>query len=705
MSELPPWLIKMNERRLAIIVTLFMLLPLLRPGCTAHVEDLSIAAGVSLSTGFLNAPEVIIAAVNERATDEMGPLPWPRATMARAIDQLYLMNAGAIAVDAGLVRTASAAESRQRARDEDGSIVAGYKFYATLADLPSGYEFMAGEAKSIPVSGELALPQSPADDSPMLAMAGIDFDTLMPSGMRVSLNGFSNIFPDADGVVRNQPLAVRMKHRVYPCFAAAAAAAAQNFTPLISEDAAGRPDGVKLGDVKVDTAPDTEIALNFRGKAGTFPRVSISDVISGKLAPETVMGRIVLIGATDSSQAQIFATPLGDMPTIEIAANALDTILRNEPIMPLTGRPWLIAFVAAAGLAFAAAFARLSVIKRVVCSLAVIVLIWLAAIAVYVFAGTLIPAVHVSAAIAILLAVTLAWRVTMVEIPRRTHGRAFSMRMSQESLARAFADPAAFDRLGRECELSACAIDIRGFASIAHPLSSDLLCSMMRAYRTLMANALLKHGAFIESWAGDECRAVFGAPLSQKDHALIACKAAFEAIKAITSAAAEIERRYGLKKVRLGIGIASGTASVGELGPRGADNFGMIGGTIEAAVMLRSLNRTYRTAILVDDMTRAASEGAFAFRPLDPVMLPGEEKSVVIHELLGPAGVILPQLEEYLTGRDAYLCGDFEKAIHILSRLLEAHPHDGPSQLFLYRARGLMNSPPNSRWTGVWGRR
>lgn len=247
------------------------------------------------------------------------------------------------------------------------------------------------------------------------------------------------------------------------------------------------------------------------------------------------------------------------------------------------------------------------------------------------------------------------------------------------------------------------ALDIRGFGTMVRELDAEHLCSFMRAYRTLITEIMLKHGAFIDTWNTDECRAAFGAPLAMSDAALGACKAAVAAIKSIASARDEIAKRFGVSKVRLGIGISSGAAAMGELGPRGAENFGIVGAASEAAATLRTFGRPYRASILVDDATRAASEGSFAFRPLDPVVLPSQDRPVVIHELIGQTGVIMPQLGAYMEGRDAYLKGEFEKAIHIFGRVLEAHPHDGPSQLFLNRSRQLLHSPPKGGWLGVWG--
>lgn len=693
----------MNEARLTILITLLLLLPLIKPGAIPKIEDATIKVCTFSSVSAKKPPKTIIAAIDERSIEKLGEPPWPRAEMARVIEQLKILNAKAIVIDSFLVRSSSSNEAHtQIIRNYGNSVVAGFEFYPSLADLPPGYEYILSDDKKISKFEEMALPQAPADDSQLSAMAGIDFDSLMPSGMHISRNGFSNIFSDDDNVVRRHMLAVRLKHRVYPSLAVAAAAAFKNFTPLITADSADRPSSLVLGDLKVGIKRDAGISINFRGKYGSFPIASIGDIIDGKLPPETIYDKIVLIGVTNPSMASVYATPLGRMPAIEIAANSLETILNNEPLFMLTNQRWLAIFVAAAGLIFALAAVRLSPAKRVIWTIGSIAAVWIAAIAIFSLSAIVIPAAHISLAFTVLCIATCAWQIIAIEMPMRRQLKTFKMRMSEDLLKHVLNNPLSFDSRGRQHTLTALALDIRGFGAMARPISPDKLCSFMRIFRTLIAQVLLKYGAFIESWAGDECRTIFGAPIPLKKNKLEACRAAFAAVHVLSSANAEFEHEFGLKNIRLDIGIASGNAAAGDLGPHETSNFGVIGGAVDSSAALRALNRIYRTSILVDDETRAAVEGSFSLRPLDPVILPGEEKPVIIHELFGEAGIILPQMDGYLAGRDAYLRGDFEKAIHLLSKVLMDQPHDGPSQLFMSRSRRLMNFPSKGDWKGIW---
>ena len=181
-----------------------------------------------------------------------------------------------------------------------------------------------------------------------------------------------------------------------------------------------------------------------------------------------------------------------------------------------------------------------------------------------------------------------------------------------------------------------------------------------------------------------------------------ACRTAISTLHVLAAARDRTASKYGIDKVRLGIGIWLGGAAAGELGPKGAVNFGVAGTAIESAATLRALGRTYRTSILVNDGVKRTAERAFRFRPLDPIAIHGSEKSEIIHELVGEIGIIMPQLPRYLAARAAYIEGDFERAAHLFGEVLREHPHDGPSRLFLRRAKTLIKSPPKANWLGVW---
>jgi two-component system phosphate regulon sensor histidine kinase PhoR len=95
---------------------------------------------------------------------------------------------------------------------------------------------------------------------------------------------------------------------------------------------------------------DAPVEINFLGAAGSFPTVSVRDLLEGRVPPEAFNGKLVIIGnRTDSTEA--YTTPLGRMSRAEAVANITDNILRNK--VPKRISLW-VSFLVSGILVFAA---------------------------------------------------------------------------------------------------------------------------------------------------------------------------------------------------------------------------------------------------------------------------------------------------------------------------------------------------------------
>ena len=79
---------------------------------------------------------------------------------------------------------------------------------------------------------------------------------------------------------------------------------------------------------------DNHLLIPYRGEAGQFQHYSYIDVLEGRISPLAFKDRYVLIGASASGLGDINKTPFGLMPGVEIHANILSAILKNDFIKP-----------------------------------------------------------------------------------------------------------------------------------------------------------------------------------------------------------------------------------------------------------------------------------------------------------------------------------------------------------------------------------
>ena len=82
--------------------------------------------------------------------------------------------------------------------------------------------------------------------------------------------------------------------------------------------------------------------IDYRGGTGTFPAVSFSDVLAGRVSPSLFRDKVVIVGATAPSLQDLHATPTSGsalMSGAEVEANAIWTAIHGNPLR--SGPGWL----------------------------------------------------------------------------------------------------------------------------------------------------------------------------------------------------------------------------------------------------------------------------------------------------------------------------------------------------------------------------
>ncbi|MCG6533741.1 MAG: chorismate synthase [Syntrophales bacterium LBB04] len=144
--------------------------------------------------------------------------------------------------------------------------------------------------------------------------------------------GHVHVEPDIDGVVRVVYHTLYRNGRYLPSFAS-----------VIYEKFTGRVFPRENVSPKV-VAPAASAAIlqrnaqriNYYGPPGTFPRISMLDIIEGKYAPEFFANRIVLVGVTAVGLDDRLLTPFSQqrdrMSGVELHANILANLLQGRKI-------------------------------------------------------------------------------------------------------------------------------------------------------------------------------------------------------------------------------------------------------------------------------------------------------------------------------------------------------------------------------------
>lgn len=143
--------------------------------------------------------------------------------------------------------------------------------------------------------------------------------------------------------------------------------------------------------------------------------------------------------------------------------------------------------------------------------------------------------------------------------------------------------------------------DLRGFTAFASKHDSDTVVETLERYYHIVGEAAAELGGTIKDHAGDGVLILVGAPLPLKDHARRAAQLALAIMQRVQAMLADTPAALGL-----GIGVATGKATIGALRGAGRLEYVAVGDPVNLAARL--CDRAADGEILVDQHTQIALE-------------------------------------------------------------------------------------------------
>jgi adenylate cyclase len=89
----------------------------------------------------------------------------------------------------------------------------------------------------------------------------------------------------------------------------------------------------------------------------------------------------------------------------------------------------------------------------------------------------------------------------------------------------------------------------------------------------------------------------------------------------------------GMVQLDIGIGINSGEMIAGNIGSSSIMSYTVIGDNVNLGSRLESLNKEYRTRIIMSEATRSRLTRSYETRPLGDVVVKGKSAPVAIFEI------------------------------------------------------------------------
>jgi len=596
--------------------------------------------------GFLTPhPAIVIVAIDEKSVTLLGRWPWRRSIHARLIR--WLKKAGARVVALDIFFTEPSDEKDDMALAE-AMREAGNVFVALFSA-----EKGRVEAKEALVENFSICPSPPGRYWERAL-----FKPPIPEICRaVKGAGFVDTVADFDMIYRRTYLVARSKAdgMLYPSLPLAVASYLLG-TSLKRVEILPNG-GVKVGEVEIPPvgwkpgkAERGMFFINHPGPVWIYPHYSYVDVLRGKIPPENFRGKIVLVGATAPGLYDIRPSPFayqeapverrglippevagGTVCGIHVNAAAIDTILQGRFIKDRSG--WSLPFVLLLPMAVSFLVHRLRPWLSVLSFFALAGGYTLASVFSLKSFSTYILLFPVLFAAGLSLAFSAVYRASVEEREKGFIRSQFRLYVPPVVVDEILRDPAKLALGGIRKEVTVMFSDIRGFTTMSEQMEPEEVVGMLNEYFTAMTEVIFEYGGTLDKFIGDAIMAIFGAPADQPDHAERAVLCAIEMQRTLRRLSEFWERR-GRPSFRMGIGIHTGEAVVGNVGSRMRLQYTAIGDNVNLAQRVEELTKEFGTDILITEATYRRVEDLVEARDLGEVRVRGRREPVRVFEVL-----------------------------------------------------------------------
>ncbi len=548
-------------------------------------------------------PDIVIVAIDDAAIARAGGYPLPRAELARLITRIGAAGPRVVGIDLLLLEPGAAADDAELAR----------ALGATPSVIAAAGRFPRTD------SGVGGIPQPSAVLWPM------------PAFEAAAATGLVNVVTDANGTPRHIPLVFRTDRGPTPSFVLRVASLAAGTDPILADGA------LRLGERSLRLDLAAHLPLRFNGPRGTIQTLSAASVLAGWIPPQTLAGKIVLVGVTATAVGDTFGTAFDPvMPGVEVLATAIgqfvggDTLVRDAGVRRLDA---VIAMaLAVAGVSAIVALPLATACAAVLASLAA----WLGVTIIAFGQGYWLSAVlPVAAVLPPALVATLVRQWTDSRAARRAKtAEAALKRFQAPALAQRIADDPAFLREPVLQQAGIVFVDLSSFTGLSEKLGPEPTRELLKDFHSLVEEESASRGGLVLAFMGDGGMVAFGIPEPGPDDAAHALEAAWALARRTLAWIAASEATRGVLGVRVGAHI--GPVVVSRLGHETHQHITATGDSVNVASRLMEVAKLHGAALAISgDLLDAA--GQAAARPGDPA----ERRSVEIRGRRQPVSVAL----------------------------------------------------------------
>lgn len=690
---------------------------------------------------------VVIVDIDEASLghEELGQWPWSRLAMAKMVDNLKALGAKAIVFDIVFAeddRTSPQAVLKRLPKlQEHPDIV------TVLKAMPDNDQVFAESIRSAGnvVTGFIwsgdknATRRKPVLSQPILALrqAANLKNTVLPieaAATNVPVlaeaaagNGCFGVTTEVDGIIRKVPLLFRYTDQktsqtdLYPSLALEAVRVSQDAKTVVKVRALdpkqqgtfGSPLSMRVGEYEIPLDSDGQFYTYFSPQRSK-DYIPAWTVIDGTVGQAKIKDKIVFVGTSSEGLKDIRSTPLNLLvPGVEAHLNVAEQILAgNYLLRPAIFKTAELYGIVGTGFLIILLLPFVGAVAMAIFTAALVAIIVSMSWYGFHIQHLLLDPIYPSICVITVFGLSVLLSYIRTEAERRQVKSAFGHYISPDLLNELAKNPDKLKLGGETRELTVMFTDIRGFTGIAESMSPEELIQLMNDFLTPMSDLVMSNRGTIDKYMGDAMMAFWNAPLDDSEHARHACSAALKMNRALDPINEGLRQRaQNLGKppllLKAGIGVNSGSTSVGNMGSKQRFAYSAIGDTVNLASRLEGQTRTYNASVIIGEATQKFVPD-FATLELDLIQVKGKTEPARIFALVGDEVYASPEFKKWAAVHSdmmkAYRDLDFEMAMRMMEKCREQAEPRFKNLYALYeeRIRDMKAHPPGKDWNGVY---
>jgi len=536
------------------------------------------------------------------------------------------------------------------------------------------------------------------------------------SQLRSSALGAGHFNPvnDPDGVVRRVPMLIEFDGAYYTSLSleivrhllGSSEIKPRFEKPLFSGRGYPGLEWLQVGNKLVPVDRHVQALVPYRGRKGSFPYISATDVLHGAADKSVLKGATVLVGTTAPGLLDLRSTPVAEAyPGVEVHANLIggiiDGTVKQLPEYTLGAEVLLLLLF---GLVMAVVVPILSPLAATIATTGLLLLYMGFNFFVWTMGNFALPVASGLMMLLTMFVLNMSYGYFIETRGKRQITGLFGQYIPPEIVDEMAEHPTDYSLDAESRDMTVLFSDVRGFTTLSEGLSPKELSELMNLILTPMTRVIHEQRGTIDKYMGDAIMAFWGAPIEDLNHARHAVDAGIQMLERLKEVNAQFVAR-GWPEIKIGVGINSGIMSVGNMGSEFRMAYTVLGDVVNLGSRLEGLTKGYGVWLIVSESTKDAVP-EYAYREIDRVRVKGKDKPVTIFQPLCLKEDLdkrwKDELKLYREALRFYRAQEWDMAEMNLLNLQRSSRSPNLYRVYVERVAQYRANPPGEHWDGVF---